>query len=129
MARRFLHFELNDPEKFPTVKAFRTWIWKGIFQDRRVDYHFCQTAVDTDLIWLSHHGIIYGALCVAAKVQPMPRELPSYEAARSCYVVCESFLLDTPVPIANTPIDEAWLSNLLAAGGSSHGAHPDLWGR
>jgi hypothetical protein len=129
MARRFLHYELNDSENFPTVKAFRIWICKGIFQDSRSDYHYCQTAEDTDFIWLSHHGIIYGGFCVAPKVQSIPKELPNYEFARSFYVICESFLLDTPVPIANTSIDEAWLSNLAAAGGSAYGAAPSLWGR
>jgi hypothetical protein len=58
----------------------------------------------------------------------MPKELPNYEDARSVYVICESFLLKTPVPIANTPIDEAWLSGLQSFGGDAHGAHPDRWG-
>lgn len=78
-----MRYELNDPEMFPAVEAYRTWICRGVFQDNRSDYHYCQTVEDTDFMGLSYHGVIYGGFCVAPRAQPVPKELLNYDVARS----------------------------------------------
>jgi hypothetical protein len=94
----------DDLEEFPTLGSFRQYIRWNIFHLQRGRYHHTVNFHVT-IILLARGREIYGHFVTGGRVDLTPEdrdpEQGGYAAARAVYIVSESALYDTPVPMTD----------------------------